>query len=208
MDSSLYELVMRLFHSVDYTSIAIMTALESTFLPFPSEIPMTIVGMQSAKGTMDPIVGLIVGLIGVWIGTTINYYIGYFIGDTFVEKYGKYFFIKKKDYHHAQELFEKDANFYTFFGRLLPVVRHLISIPAGMVHMPYGRFIGLSLAGSALWLAVLIALGYFIGDNAAAIKQSIGIITISCFILCIIIWIWKHWRKKSRAKSQGHGKVS
>jgi membrane protein DedA with SNARE-associated domain len=94
----------------------------------------------------------------VILGTTVNYFLGYYIGDAFIEKYGKYFFIKKEAYHKAQKLFIEDANFYTFFGRLIPVVRQLISIPAGMARMNYWKFLSLSLAGSALWLMVLIAL--------------------------------------------------
>ena len=201
MIASFTTYILQLFHGIDYWAIGIMTALESTFIPFPSEIPMTIVGIQSTQGTMNPFIGLIVGLAGVWLGTTINYCIGYFIGDAFVERYGKYFFIKHKDYHHAQSLFRKDGRFYTFFGRLLPVVRHLISIPAGMVRMPYGEFIGLSLAGSALWLSILIALGYFIGDNLAQIQQSLGIITVVFFVLCIVLWAWRHWYKHAKKHS-------
>ncbi|MCB9806317.1 VTT domain-containing protein [Candidatus Peribacteria bacterium] len=87
-----------------------------------------------------------------------NYFLGYFIGDSFIEKYGKYIGIKQSSYHRAQKLFKKDASFYTFFGRLLPVVRQIISIPAGMARMPYLQFISLSLFGSALWLGILICL--------------------------------------------------
>jgi len=134
---------------------------------------MTTVGIQSAKGMMNPAAGLLAGLLGVWVGTTINYAIGYFIGDAFIERFGKYFFIKKKHYHHAQELFRSDANFYTFFGRLLPGVRHLISIPAGMIRMPYLRFISLSLLGSAIWLSILIVLGYSIKNNDVFLKEYI-----------------------------------
>lgn len=105
------------------------------------------------------------------------------MGDIFVEKYGKYFGIKKESYHHAQALFHKDANFYTFFGRLVPVIRQIISIPAGMAHMPFPRFLFLSLAGSAIWLTILIILGYYIGDNTELIKPyTTGITAIICII--------------------------
>lgn len=162
MLASFYEYIYHLFQTIDYTAVFVMMALESSVFPVPSEIPMLAVGIQSVRGTMNPFIGFFFGLAGVFVGTTFNYCIGYFVGDIFVEKYGKYFGIKKASYHRAQELFQKDANFYTFFGRLIPVVRHIISIPAGMAHMPYMRFIGLSLAGSALWLTVLIVLGYLV----------------------------------------------
>lgn len=141
---------------------------------------------------MNPVIGLLVALSGVFIGTTVNYYIWYYIGDTFIEKYGKYFGIKKSSYHEAQKLFQKDASFYTFFGRLVPVIRQIISIPAGMAHMPYIRFIILSLSGSAIWLTILIILWYFIGDNIELIKQYTTGITL--IILCIggVYFLIKH----------------
>jgi len=107
---------------------------------------------------MNPLTGLIISLIAIFIGATVNYYIGYYLGDAFFEKYGKYFFIKKHAYHEAKKLYAKDANFYTFFGRLIPLVRQLMSIPAGMVRMPFWKFMGLTLAGSAIWHIVLIVL--------------------------------------------------
>lgn len=110
-----YDLIVGLFQSINYTAVFIMMTIEASVIPFPSEIPMLAVGIQSAGGTMNPVVGLVVALCGVFIGTSINYLLGYFIGDAFIEKYGKYFFIKKSAYHKAQKLFLEDANFYTFF---------------------------------------------------------------------------------------------
>lgn len=192
MLDSLYDSVFHLFNTINYGTVFIMMILEASIFPVPSEIPMIAIGMQSAAGTMNPVLGITIGLLGIFIGTTINYYIGYFIGDVFVEKYGKYFFIKKSSYHRAQQLFNKDANYYTFFGRLIPVVRHLISIPAGMAHMPYGRFIGLSLLGSSIWLTILVTLGYFIGDNEALIKQYITSITIGIILCAVLFFLYKH----------------
>lgn len=178
MLESFYEFILHLFHSIDYWAVFVMMTIEASLIPFPSEIPMLAVGIQSAQGTMNPIIGLIVALCGVFIGTSINYALGYYIGDAFLRKYGKYVMIKEADYHRAQTLFMKDANFYTFFGRLLPVIRQLISIPAGMARMPFLRFITLSMTGSAIWLTILIILGYYIGENTELIKAYIGYITL------------------------------
>lgn len=166
-----YEYIYHLFQTVDYTAIFIMMLIESSMLPFPSEVPMLAIGIQAARGTMNPFVGLAISLVAIFIGATVNYYIGYFIGDIFFEKYGKYFLIKKHAYHEAKKLYAEDANFYTFYGRLIPLVRQLMSLPAGMVHMPFWRFMGLTLAGSAIWHSILITMGYLIGDNAALIKN-------------------------------------
>ncbi len=203
MLESFQDVIIHLFHTFDYWAVFVMTMLESTLIPFPSEIPMTLVGIKSSHGVMNPWIGFFVGLAGVWLGTTINYLLGYFVGDIFIERYGKYFFIKKDDYHRAQTLFAKDANFYTFFGRLLPVVRHLISIPAGMAHMPYIRFITLSLLGSALWLGTLIIMGYYIGENTALIKTYILYITAGLTCLAVILWTIRHMRKRAIKKLLG-----
>ena len=200
MFNSLTDVIVHLFHTFDYWAVFVMTMLESTLIPFPSEIPMTLVGIKSFHGVMNPWIGLLVWLAGVWCGTTINYLLGYFVGDVFIERYGKYFFIKKNDYHHAQSLFARDANFYTFFGRLLPVVRHLISIPAGMAHMPYIRFMSLSLLGSALWLGTLIIMGYYIGENTALIKTYILYITLGVCFLFLVLFIIRHVRKRTIKK--------
>ncbi len=192
MLEAFYGYILHLFQTIDYWAVFIMMAIEASVIPFPSEIPMLAVGIQSAHGTMNPFIGLCVALAGVFIGTTVNYYIGYFIGDTFIEKYGKYFGIKKSSYHEAQRLFQKDASFYTFFGRLVPVIRQIISIPAGMAHMPYLRFIFLSLSGSAIWLTILIILGYFIGDNTHLIKQYITGITLVILCVGVTYFLVKH----------------
>ncbi len=168
-----------------------MMMIEASIIPFPSEIPMLAVGIQSYHGDMNPLIGLLVALCGVAVGTTANYFIWYFVGDIFVERYGKYFGIKKESYHHAQALFHKDANFYTFFGRLVPVIRQIISIPAGMAHMYFPRFILLSLAGSTIWHTILISLGYIIGDNTELIKTYLTWITLILF-LAGLLWFTNH----------------
>lgn len=190
-----YESIVHLFGTINYTAVFIMMAIEASVIPFPSEIPMLAVGIQSASWDMHPIIGLIVALLGVTVGTTFNYFLGYYVGDAFIEKYGKYFFIKKSAYHKAQKLFIEDANFYTFFGRLIPVVRQLISIPAGMARMNYWKFISLSLAGSTVWLTVLIVMGYVFGKNQELIKEYLSGITIGIVLIAIIVWYWKHGKK-------------
>ncbi len=172
-----------------------MMAIEASIIPFPSEIPMLAVWIQSASWEMHPVIGLLVALAGVTVGTTFNYFLGYYIWDAFIEKYGKYFFVKKNAYHKAQKLFIEDANFYTFFGRLIPVIRQLISIPAGMAHMNYWRFLALSLTGSTIWLTLLIIMGYLFGKNQELIKEYLSLITLGIVFLTGTIWYWKHGRK-------------
>jgi membrane protein DedA with SNARE-associated domain len=86
--------------------------------------------------------------------------------------------IKKQAYTEAKKLYAKDANFYTFYGRLIPLVRQLMSLPAGIVRMPFWKFMGLTLAGSAIWHIILITLGYFIGENSALLSNYLTAITL------------------------------
>jgi membrane protein DedA with SNARE-associated domain len=192
MLTSFYEYIFHLFQSVDYGGIFIMMLIESSLIPFPSEVPMLAIGIQAAKGTMNPFFGLIVSLVAIFIGATMNYAIGYFIGDAFFEKYGKYFLIKKHAYHEAKKLFAEDETFYTFYGRLMPLIRQLISLPAGIVRMRFWKFMWLTLAGSAVWHSILITVGYFIGENAALAKWYLTTLTLIFFIAGVLFLLYKH----------------
>jgi membrane protein DedA with SNARE-associated domain len=158
MLENFYGYIFHLFQTVDYGGIFAMMLIEASMLPFPSEVPLMAIGIQAAKGTMNPLLGFLISLIAIFIGASLNYAIGRFVGDTFFEKYGRYFLIKKHAYHEAKKLYKKDATFYTFYGRLMPLVRQLMSLPAGMVHMPFMKFMALTLSGSAIWHGVLITL--------------------------------------------------
>ncbi len=158
MFDAFYGYIFQVFQTIDYGAVFVMMLIEASMLPFPSEIPLLAIGIQAAKGTMNPLLGFLISLIAIFIGATVNYGIGYYIGDSFLEKYGKYFLMKKHAYHEAKKLFAEDANFYTFYGRLIPLVRQLMSFPAGIVRMPYWNFIGLTLAGSGIWHAILITM--------------------------------------------------
>jgi membrane protein DedA with SNARE-associated domain len=128
------------------------------------------------------------------------------VGDKFIEKYGKYFFMKKHAYQEAKRLYALDANFYTFYGRLIPLVRQLMSLPAGIVHMPYWRFMGLTLAGSAIWHIILISMGYLVGENTALIKSYITWITL-ILLFCGVVWFLNHHKTLTKKTIARIGKI-
>lgn len=194
MLEAFYGYIFQLFQGIDYTALFVMMLIESSMIPFPSEIPLLAIGINAAKGTMNPFLGLLISLIAIFIGASVNYLIWRYIGDRFFEKYGKYFMIKREAYHEAKKLYAKDATFYTFYGRLIPLVRQLMSLPAWMVRMPFWKFISLTLAGSSIWHIILISLGYFIGDNSTLIKNYIWGITL--FIIAFgILYFWMKHKK-------------
>ena len=189
-----FDIIIHLFSTINYWSVFILMILEASVFPIPSEIPMVAIGIQAANGTMNIFVGVGIGLLGIWIGTSINYALWYYFWDKFVTKYGKYFFIKQESYERTKKLFSEGANFYTFFGRFIPVVRHLISLPAGVTRMNYWRFTFLSLAWSGIWLLVLVSFGYFIGENTQLIHEYIGWISLTIFCWIGILVVWRHRR--------------
>jgi membrane protein DedA with SNARE-associated domain len=194
MLESFYGFIFQLFQGIDYTALFVMMLIESSMIPFPSEIPLLAIGINAAKGTMNPVVGLAVSLIAIFIGASVNYALWRYVWDVFFEKYGKYLLIKKHAYHEAKKLYAKDANFYTFYGRLIPLVRQLMSLPAGMVRMPFWKFMSLTLAGSCIWHIIVISLGYFIGDNSALISNYITGITVF-IVISGVLYFWLKHRK-------------
>ena len=113
-------------------------------------------------GHIDPILATLVGGVGSVVGALLNYFIlGKWLGKVFLTKYGKYILITPEKYQRAEDLFLQNDRIYTFIGRLLPVVRHLISIPAGIFRMPMSHFISITFVGATLWCGILVALGYY-----------------------------------------------
>ncbi|MFA5917907.1 MAG: DedA family protein [Candidatus Gracilibacteria bacterium] len=164
--SELINYIMQLAGSLDYTSIFFLMALESSIFPVPSEAVMIPAGYLVQTGELNLIITILIGTLGSLLGAIINYFIlGQFIGKPFLLKYGKYILISHKKYHKAEDLFLRNDKLYTFLGRLLPVIRHLISIPAGVFKMNFFYFCVITSLGAALWCSILVGFGYFFGQG-------------------------------------------
>jgi membrane protein DedA with SNARE-associated domain len=160
-----------LYGGLGYTEIVVLMALESSLFPVPSELVMIPAGYRAATGALDPVLAVLAGTAGSVIGASANYLLGEYVGRAFLLRYGKYLLIDAQKYHEAEAMFLRNARLATFIGRLLPVVRHLISLPAGVFGMPWGWFLGITALGAALWCAVLVAVGYYFGEPAVALAQ-------------------------------------
>ncbi len=173
-----------------YAGIFIMMAIESSFIPFPSEIVLIPAGYLASKGDMS--IGMIMSaaLGGSMVGAFINYYLALTLGRKILKKYGKYFFIKENALAKMDIYFSKHGHISTFTGRLIPGIRQLISIPAGLARMNLVEFSIYTALGAGLWALILTLLGYFIGENQELIdiylKQIIigivGVLSVSGFI--------------------------
>ena len=157
--------------------IFVFMAVESSFIPFPSEVVMIPAGFLAARGELglgSPLtavtVAVFVGILGSLAGAYVNYFIALYVGKPFLEKYGKYFFVKPEPLNRACEVFNKYGAATTFVCRLVPVIRQLISIPAGISKMPLGAFTLFTGLGAGIWTAILAFVGYALGRSAGDIS--------------------------------------
>ncbi len=185
--------------SLGYFGIFILMAMESSVIPVPSELVMIPAGISAAANWgMNPFLATFIGGLGSVLGALVNYWVlGRWLGKPFLEKYGKYILITPKKYKRTEDLFLTNSHIYTFVGRFIPVIRHLISIPAGIFEMQMTPFIILTFIWATLWCGVLVGLGYFFGEDMINIVRNYWHeLTYIIIPLCgVYIW-WKIFRKK------------
>jgi membrane protein DedA with SNARE-associated domain len=186
-----------------YSGIALLMAIESSFLPLPSEIVIPPVAYLASQGKTDIWLIILAGTLGSVLGATVNYLLSMSLGRLVVYKlaatrFARWLLITPEKIARAEKYFLASAKSATFFGRLIPVVRHLISIPAGFSRMPYGKFVLYTALGSAIWVSVLAALGYFIGANQSLIIKYYREIYWILLILGIICLVWKIFSYRKR----------
>jgi membrane protein DedA with SNARE-associated domain len=155
-----------------YPGIVALMAMESSILPVPSELVMPPAGYWAAKGQMSFAVALLCGIAGSIIGALLNYYGAQFIGRPLLQRYGKYVLLSEKNLQRSERFFAQHGEISTLIGRLFPVIRHLISIPAGLHRMPLPKFILYTAAGAGIWCAILTWIGYFLGQHEAALRNE------------------------------------
>jgi len=199
MIHELAQILVDLIFDWGYLGIFIMMAIESSFVPFPSEIVLIPAGYLASKGEMSIFMIMLSALGGSVVGAFTNYYLALTLGRKFLEKYGKYFFIKESALEKMDEYFEKHGAISTFTGRLIPGIRQLISIPAGLAHMNLVQFSLFTLLGAGIWALILTLLGYFIGENQELINSYLKQITIGVMGALVIIAAVYYKIKKGRS---------
>jgi membrane protein DedA with SNARE-associated domain len=158
-------LIIKIISVGGYLGITALMLLESACLPIPSEIIMPFSGYLVTTGRFSWFWVIILGTVGNLLGSLVAYGVGIYGGRPFIEKYGKYIFIRKEELNNTQRFFEKYGNLSIFFSRLLPVIRTFISLPAGIARMHFGKFCLYTFIGSLGWSVLLTFLGVFLGEN-------------------------------------------
>ena len=183
-----------------YAGIFAMMFVESSFVPFPSEVAMIPAGYLAARGEMDPFLATAMGLLGSVGGALLNYYLALRLGLPVLERVGRYFFIKAEQFEAAERYFETHGELTTFVARLIPGVRQLISVPAGLARMRLDRFVLYTALGAGLWSAILVAIGYVAGANEDLWRPLLRETTIwllAGMALVTGLYVWRHRRRKA-----------
>ena len=182
-----------------YLGIFIMMAIESSFIPFPSEIVLVPAGYLASKGDMSITYIMMSAISGSIVGAFVNYFLAFTLGRKFLLRYGKYFFISPEALQKMEKFFKKHGHISTFTGRLIPGIRQLISIPAGLAKMDLLEFTAFTTLGAGIWALVLTLLGYYIGENQALIAAYLKEITVGVIIvLVVIVAIYYRYQKHKK----------
>ena len=192
------ETIVQYIGDMGYWGIFLLMFLESTFFPFPSEIIMIPAGYLAYKGEMNVYIVVLVGILGSVAGALFNYYLAMHFGRKFILKYGKYFFIKEETLDKLEAFFIKHGDLSTFNGRLIPGIRQLISLPAGLARMNIAKFSLYSGLGAGIWVIVLVALGYLLGSNEELISEYLKSATLIALISVVFITIFYVVRNRRR----------
>ena len=199
--SEIITFIVNLVESWGYLGIFCMMFLESSFFPFPSEVAMIPAGYLVFQGKMNIFLAFFAGTFGSLMGAIFNYYLCYFFGRSLIEKYGKYVGIDDDKMQKFESFFKRHGEISTFNCRLIPGIRQYISLPAGLARMNVFKFSLFTTLGAGIWVAILLGLGYFLGQNETILKEKLHIITIILLFFVILTFIvYFYFYKKNNNK--------
>lgn len=200
--------------ALGYPGIALIMLVENLFPPIPSELVMPFAGFLVAQGQFSFAGAILAGTTGSVLGAVALYYIGLLAGEPlvrpFIRNYGKWFLLSEQDLDKALHVFKRHGDIMVFTGRIIPIIRSLISLPAGMNRMPLGRFLVFTTLGSALWTTLLTVAGYILGANWERVVDFISDyqkVVLALLALGVIFFVFTRVRNNRRkppvAQSEG-----
>jgi len=198
--------VTNVIETLGYPGLTILVALENLFPPIPSEVILPLAGFLTGQGRFSFVLVLIASTLGSLIGALILYAIGVALGRGGIrrlfERYGHLALLTPEDLTRAEDWFDRWGPIAVFTGRLVPVVRSLVSIPAGYRRMPLVQFVPLTIFGSLLWNGALVSLGWAFGENWHAIEEYVGLlqyVVIAVVALLLLRFVWSRLRNRRAA---------
>lgn len=181
-----------------YAGITVLMAGESMILPIPSEAVMPFAGFLIFQGQLNLITAIIWSTVGSVIGSLLSYYIGKYGGKPFVKKYGKYLLLNEHHLDQTTKFFERYGDKTIFFSRFIPIVRHLISMPAGAGKMNLTKFTIYTLLGAGLWNAFLTYLGFVLGSKWTLIRKYSEVLDIILVLAVVAFAIYLYLKKRKK----------
>jgi membrane protein DedA with SNARE-associated domain len=209
MLESFIQWLLGVFRGMGYPGIVVLMAVESSILPLPSELVMPPAGYLAAKGEMNAVIAVACGVLGSILGSLANYWLARWLGRAFFVRLGKYLLINERGLDRTERFFAAHGEISTFLGRMLPVARHLISIPAGIARMHLGRFVLFTGLGALVWCSVLTWIGWFLGSredvimdvlNQQATRYAGRALLIALPVLAAIVVIYIRWYRRRAAQ--------
>jgi len=187
-----------------YPGLFILMAMESMVFPLPSELVMPFAGYLIATGHLSWVGVIVASSLGSLCGSLISYYIGKHGGERTVRKFGKYLLLDVADLEKTEGWFRKSGSKTIFISRFVPVVRHLISIPAGIGKMDLKKFSIYTVLGATIWNTFLAYLGYWLGSNWQLVRQYseyLSIVVVVLLVIAAVYFVYRHVKHKRTVSS-------
>ncbi|EYB69367.1 DedA family protein [Deinococcus phoenicis] len=196
--------VQTLMDSLGYLGILLLMIVENLFPPIPSELIMPSAGFAASRGDMNLLAVIAVGTLGSVLGTLPLYYVGRAFGEErlvgWADRYGRWLTLSGRDIRRADDWFDRHGSAAVLFGRLVPGIRSLLSLPAGMSEMPLPKFLLYSAVGSGLWASALAGAGYLLGEHYDRVEQYIGPaskVILAVVVVAAVVWFLKRKREQN-----------
>lgn len=190
------QMFLQFIDAYGYIAVAVLMAMENACIPVPSELILGFAGYLIFAERMTFTGAIVAGMLGGMTGSIFAYAVGATGGRKFVDRYGKYFFVKKSHVDLAQRWFDKYGVRAVFFSRMLPVVRTFISLPAGFAHVNFPKFLLFTFAGSLPWTALILYAGILLGENWKYLLEIGHEASIIFIVACVIILAVLYFRKR------------
>ena len=200
------DFILNLIQSWGYAGIFILMFIENVFPPIPSEVIMPVAGMAAAEGKMSFPLVVASGTSGAMLGNIVWYLAARALGvmrlEPIIRRYGRWITMTWSEVERAQVWFRRNGVFFVFLGRLLPTVRSLVSIPAGLLKMRFKTFFIASTIGTAGWTTLLASAGFKLRENFSEIDQYVGTASNAIIAVLVIGYVWRLWTHREARESE------
>lgn len=210
MLSGISDWVTNIVETLGYVGVAALIALENVFPPLPSELILPLAGFETGRGEFNYFLMVIAATVGSVVGALVLYYVAQLVGEhrvrALVRRYGRWFQVSEKDIDRADHWFDRYSTLAVLVCRCVPVIRSLVSIPAGFRRMNMAKFVIFTAIGSAIWNAALIGAGWALGDNWEKVGEYVGYVQYVVIAVVVIGLAWFFWRRVSNRAGSGAGR--